>query len=101
MADADYGEDLAIGLEIFPWAGRGPAQNEFEPEGARVPRLVSERGFLMLGVEGADGGERDCVVTQKHRVVVPQQRRGHMADWKDGDPDHTRRLDADVGFHFL
>ena len=100
VADADYGEDLAIGLEIFPWAGRGPAQDEFEPERARVPRLVSERGFLMLRVEGADRGEKDRVVTQKHGVVVPQERRRHIADWKDGDPDHTRGLDAHVGFHF-
>ncbi|KAK8553594.1 hypothetical protein V6N13_062393 [Hibiscus sabdariffa] len=101
VADADHAEDLAIGLEILPGAGRGSAQQEFEPERARVPWLVSEGGFLVLCVEGADGGERDRVVRQKHGVVVPQERRRDVADRKDGDSDHAGCLDADVGFHFL
>lgn len=100
MADADHGKDLAVGLEIFPRAGWSPAQHEFEPERARVPRLVSERGFLMFRVEGADRRERDRVVTQQHGVVVPQERRRDIADRKDGDPDHAGGLDAHVGFHF-
>lgn len=101
MADANYAEDLAMRLEIFPWAGRRTAQHKFEPERAGFPRLVSERGFLMLRVEGADGGERDGAMTQQHGVVVPKESRRYIADWKDGDPDHAGGLDAYIGFHFL
>ena len=53
MADADDGEDLAIGLEVFPGAGRFSAKYELESEIAGVPWLVSEGGFLVLSVEGA------------------------------------------------
>lgn len=55
MADTDDGEGLPVGLEILPGAWRGPAQHELEPEAAGVPRLVRERGLLVLRVEGVDG----------------------------------------------
>lgn len=101
MADADDGQDLAVRLEVLPGAGRGAADHELEAEGAGVPGLVGEGGLLVLGVEGAGGGEGDgAAVAEEHGGVVPQQRRGDGADREDGHPDHGARLDADVRLHF-
>lgn len=100
MADADDGQDLAVRLEVLPGAGRGAADHELEAEGAGVPGLVGEGGLLVLGVEGAGGGEGDGAVAEEHGGVVPQQRRGDGADREDGHPDHGARLDADVRLHF-
>lgn len=99
MANADDGQDLAVRLEVLPGARWGAADHELQAEGAGVPGLLGEGGLLVLGVEGADGGEGDGVVTEEHGGVVPQKRRGDVADREDRDPDHGARLDADVGLH--
>jgi len=59
--DADDGEGFAVRLKVLPGAGRGAAEDELEAERAGVPGLDGEGGLLVLGVEGADGGERDRV----------------------------------------
>lgn len=53
----------------------------------------------MLGVERANSGERDRMVTEQHRVVIPEKRRRDSADREYGDPDDRQGLDADVRFH--
>ena len=100
VADADGGEGLAVGLEVLP-GGRGvAAEDELEADGARVPWLVGERGLLVLRVEGADGGERDRVQRQQHRVVVPQRVRWDRTDGEDRHLDHGGALDAHFRFHW-
>lgn len=54
----------------------------------------------MLSVEGADGGERDRLVAEQHRVVVAQEDGGHVADGEDRHADHGAGFDADVRLHF-
>lgn len=100
MADADDGEGFAVGLEVLPGGGRGAAEDELEAEAAGVPGLVSEGRLLVLRVEGADGGERDRLVAEQHRVVVAQQHRGDVADREDRHADHGAGFDADVRLHF-
>lgn len=99
MTDADDGEDLTVGLKVLPGAGRSTAEDEFEAEGAGVPRLVGERGFLVLGVEGVDGGERDGVVAEEHGVVVAEEVGRDSADGEHRHADHTGGLDAHIGLH--
>lgn len=53
----------------------------------------------MLSVERANSRECDRVVTEQHRVIVPEKRRRDSADRKDGDPNDRQSLDADVRFH--
>lgn len=100
VAKADDSEDLAIGLKILPGAGRGPTKYEFESKGAVVPWLISKGRFLVLCVEGTDGGERDRVVTQEHGVIVAHDVGRHRTDWEDGDADHAGCLDAYIWLHF-
>ena len=57
MAEADDGENFAMGLEILPGTGRRTADHELEAEAAGVPRLGGERALLVLFVEGTDIGE--------------------------------------------
>lgn len=66
MAQADDGEDLAVGLEVLPGAGRRSADHVLEAEAAGVPRLVGEGALLVLRVEGADGRELDPAVADQH-----------------------------------
>lgn len=99
VAEPDHGEDLPVGLEILPGAGRRAAEDELEAERSGLPGLVGEGRLLVLGVEGADGGEGDGVVAEEHGVVVPEKRRRDGADREDGDPDDGQSLDADVRFH--
>ncbi|GLT61195.1 hypothetical protein SLA2020_339170 [Shorea laevis] len=70
VADADDSEDLAVGLEVFPGAGRGAAEDELEPEAAGVPGLMRERRLLVLRVERAHRRERDRLVPLQHRPVL-------------------------------
>lgn len=72
MADPDYGEDLAIGLEIFPGTRWSSAEYEFESEATGVPWLMRERRFLVLRVEGADCRLRNRLLPEKHRLVLPK-----------------------------
>lgn len=100
MANADDGEDLAIRLEILPGRGWRSTEHELEAEAAGIPWLVCKWGFLVLGVEGADGVERDGAVAEEHGSIVPEEKRGDVGDREDRHPDHAARLDARVGFHF-
>lgn len=81
MADSDDGKGFSVGLEVLPWTGWSSTEDELEAEAAGVPWLMSERGLLVLRVEGADCGERDRLVPEQHRVVVAQENRRHVADW--------------------
>lgn len=99
MADADDGENLAVGLEVLPGRGGSAAEDELEAEAPGVPGLISEGRLLVLRVEGAYGGERDRLVAEQHRQVVPHQARRDLADREHGHSDHGARLDADVGLH--
>lgn len=99
VADADDGEDLAVGLEVFPGAGRGAAEDELEPEAAGVPGLMRERRLLVLRVERAHRRERDRLVPLQHRPVLPQEARGDRSDRQDRHSDHARGLDAHVWLH--
>lgn len=99
MADADDSEDLAIGLEILPGRGRSAAEDELEAETSRLPWLVREGRLLVLRVEGANGGERDRLVAEQHRQVVPHQARRDLSDRKHRHADHGARLDAHVRLH--
>lgn len=75
MADPDDSKDLAVRLEVLPGAGWGPTEDELEPEAAGVPGLVGEWGLLVLRVEGAHCRERDRLVPEQHRPVLPQDAR--------------------------
>lgn len=66
VRNTDDGEDFAVRLEIFPRTRWRTADDELEAETAGIPGLVGERGFLVLGVEGTDGGEGDGVVADEH-----------------------------------
>jgi len=59
--DADNGEGFAVRLKVLPGAGWRAAEDKLEAERTGVPELDGEGGLLVLGVEGADGGERDRV----------------------------------------
>jgi len=59
-------------LGVLPWTRWLAAEDELKEEEAGVPGLDDEGRFLVLGVEGADCGERDRVQREQHRVVVPQ-----------------------------
>lgn len=99
MTDADDGEDLAVGLEVLPGAGRGAADDELEAEGAGVPGLVGEGALLVLHVEGADEGELHSGVAGQH---VPQQvGRDRAADRENSDADHGSGLHAHIRLHLL
>lgn len=87
VAEPDHGENLPVRLEILPGTRRGTAEDELEPERSGLPGLIREGRLLVLGVEGADGGEGDGVVAEKHGVVVTEKRRRDSADREDGDPD--------------
>jgi len=97
--DADDGEGFAVRLEVLPWTRRRATEDELEAEGAGVPGLDGEGGLLVLGVEGADRGERDRVQREQHRVVVPQHVRRHRSDWNHRHLDHRRSLDAHFRLH--
>lgn len=100
MEDSDNGEDLTIGLEILPGGGRSTTGDEAEAEGASgVPWLVREGRFLVLSVEGADGGEIDLGLRGEEGGVVAEERTRDAADREDGDSDRAHRLDADVRLH--
>lgn len=99
MADSDDGEDLAVGLEVFPGRRRSAAEDKLEAEAAGIPGLVGERRFLVLGVERADGGERDRLVAEQHGHVVPHETRWDLPDRKHRHSDHAAGLDADVRLH--
>ena len=94
MDDTDDGEGFAVRLEVLPWTWRLAAEDELKEQGARVPGLDGEGRLLVLGVEGADRGERDRVQREQHRVVVPQHVRRHRSDWNHRHLDHRRSLDA-------
>lgn len=100
MAKADDGKDLAVGLEILPGRRWRPTEYELEAEGTRCPRLIREWRLLVLGIEGADGVEGDCVMAEEHGGVVPEKKRRDAGDRKNRHPDHAARFDASVGFHF-
>lgn len=100
MANADNGEDLAVRLEILPGRRWRSTEDELEAEATRFPRLVCKWGFLVLGVEGADGVEGDDVVAEKHGSVVPEEKRGDAGDREDRHSDHAARFNARVRFHF-
>lgn len=87
-------------MEVLPWTGRGGTDDELEAKAAvGVPGLVGEGAFLVLGVEGRDGGEIDLVVEEQHRCVVAEERWWDGADWEDCDSDHAACLDAHIGLH--
>ena len=81
-------------LEVLPWTRRLTVDDELKEEGAKVPGLDGEGRLLVLGVEGADRGERDRVQREQHKVVVPQQVRRHRSNWNHRHLDHCRSLDA-------
>lgn len=87
MTKANHSENLPVRLEILPGTRRRTTKHKLEPERAGIPRLIRERRFLMLSVERANSRERDRMVTEQHRVVVPEKRRRDSADRKYGDPD--------------
>ena len=101
VRDADHGEDLAVGLEVLPRAGRGSGENELEAEGGGggVPGLVGERGLVMLGVEGADRGEGDGVVAEEEGGVMAEEVWGDRSDGEDCYSDHAASLYAHIRLH--
>lgn len=99
MDDTDDGEGFAVRLKVLPGAGRRAAEDELEAEGAGVPGLDGEGGLLVLGVEGADGRERDRVQRYQHGVVVPQQVRRHRSDWNHRHLNHRRSFDTHFRLH--
>lgn len=101
MANADDGEDLAVGLEILPGRRRRSAENELESEAAGFPGLVSKGGFLVLSVEGADGVLGDGVVAEEHGGIVAEEKRADVGDGDHRHSDHAAGFDAGVGLHFF
>lgn len=72
MTDTNNSKDLAVGLEVFPRVRRISTENKLKTKTSRVPRLMGEGGFLMLGVERTYGGKWNQLMTEKHGQVVPQ-----------------------------
>lgn len=99
MTDTNNSKDLAVGLEVFPRAGRISTEYELEAEATGVPRLMSKGGLLMLSIEGTDGREWNQFVPQKHRQVVPELRRRNRTDRQHRHPDHGAGFHANVGLH--
>lgn len=66
MAEANDGEDLAVGLKVLPGAGRRSADHVLEAEASGIPRLVGKGALLVLRVEGADRRELDPAMTDQH-----------------------------------
>lgn len=97
--DADDAESFAARLKVLPGAGRRAAEDKLEAEGAGVPGLDGEGGLLVLGVEGADGGERDRVQREQHAVVVPQHVRRHRSYRNNCHLNHRRSFDANFRLH--
>lgn len=73
MNNANNSKSFPMRLKIFPGTRSSAAEYEFEAEGTGIPRLMSERGFLVFGVEGADGEERDGVEWEEEGVVVAEE----------------------------
>lgn len=70
MTDPNDSKDLPIRLEVLPGTRRRSSHHEFEPKAARFPWLMGEGALLVLGVEGADGGELDPAVAVQHRYIT-------------------------------
>lgn len=102
VRDADDGEDFAVGLKVLPRAGRGSGEDELKAEGGGggIPGLVGEGGLLMLGVEGADGGEGDGVVAEEEGGVMAEEVWGDRSDGEDCYSDHAASLNAHVRLHY-
>lgn len=54
----------------------------------------------MFRVERANRRERDGLVAEQHRPVLPQQIRRDRSNRQDRNSDHAGGLDADVRLHF-
>lgn len=100
MTEADNSENLAARLEILPRTRRSAANNKLEAERTGIPWLVGERALLVLGIEGADGGEIDAAVAGEHRKVQTEaRRRDGAANGEHGNADLAACLDAHVRLH--
>lgn len=99
MNNANNSKSFPMRLKIFPGTRSSAAEYEFEAEGTGIPRLMSERGFLVFGVEGADGGERDGVEREEEGVVVAEEWWWDLSDWDYGDLDCGRAFYAYFWFH--
>lgn len=99
VAEANDGEDLAVGLKVLPRAGRRSANHVLEAEASGIPRLVGKGALLVLRVEGADRRELDPAVTDQHWYVLPQLRLRDGSDREDTDPNYAPAFHAHVRLH--
>jgi len=101
MNNANNSKSFPMRLKIFPRTRSSTAEYEFEAKWTGIPRLMSERGFLVFGVERADGGERDGVEREEEGVVVAEEWWWDWSNWDYGDLDCWWAFYAYFWFHCL